>query len=213
MDEEYIVRTSLFSELVNEGRAEEASQMVADLWEERDFFDHSVDDDLALVLFSEVGDETAVTQLLELGVNPATYGNAPIKMASQNGHNGIIMDLAKDPRVDILEGLDYVTDEQGKNTLKLMVIKRISQEGDEETLKTLLNDESFRIDGIMDVLREDHKRLYSIKMLSELARTFRSERSTITPEIVNNIARHLYDMDGMTLFETMSIIEPIMKKK
>lgn len=211
-EEMYEERTQKFSELVNEAEDDEAALMVAALWEERDFFDHNVDDDLAVLLFAERGNYIALTQLLDLGVDPATYDNAAIKLAAQNNHTDIVLELAKDPRVDPLEALQFVEPGEGRDALKLAIVKQISKEGDEATLQELLNDKEFRIEGVIDVLRPDHKRKYGIKMLREVGRAFKPVRSQVPPEVVRQIVSAAYNMPALSLYEMMSVIEPVMKK-
>lgn len=207
----YEERTSKFSELVNEAEEKEAALMVAALWEERDYFDHNIDDDLALLLFAEKGNYIAVSQLLDLGADPSTYDNSAIKLAAQNGHTDVVLALAEDPRVDPVEALEYVEVDK-RDPLKLAIIKQLSKQGDDQQLGVLLDDPAFRIDGIMDVLRPHHKKKYSKKLFSEAARAFRPVRSQIPPDVVREIVLHAYDIPAMTLYEMMSVIEPAMKK-
>lgn len=211
-EQEYNNRTSLFSEHINSGDLKEASLMLAALHADYDYFDHNVDDDLALVFFSQNDDPNSVQMLLDLGVDPTTYDNAAIKGAVAEGYIDVVTTLATDNRVDIISALKYAPNENISNILKKEIIKRLSRQGDEESLKILLDDESFRIDGIMDVLRPDHKRKYAVKMLSEMSRAFRPVRSQLPPHVVRKIAQRAYDLSGMELYEIMNVINPVMKK-
>ena len=210
-EEEYEKNTQKFSDYVNEADEENAAIMVSDLWEERDFFDHNVDDDLAVLLFAEKGNYNALTQLLDLGVDPSTYDNAAVKLAAENNHIDIVLELSKDSRVDPLEALQYVKEGPGRDALKLAIVRQISLEGDDETLQTLLNDKQFRIDGIMDVLQPEHKRKYGVKMMREVGRAFKPIRETVPPDVVRQIVLAAYDMPAFSLYEMMSVIDPAMK--
>lgn len=210
MDTEYDERTQLFSDYMKNGDLDNASFMLASLHEGRDYFSHNVDDDLAIVFFSQNGDLNSVISLMDLGVNPSVYDNAAIKGAVSDGYVDIALELAKDDSVDIIDALQYVKNEDDANMLKMQIIKRLSRNGDEESLKVLLDDPSFRIAGIENMLRPDHKSKYIKKMISELSRTF---KGVVPPYVLKEIADNTYDLSGLNLYEIMTIIIPIMEKK
>lgn len=205
-DEMYLNQTQKFSDLVAEANELAAAEMVADLWEERDYFDHSVDDDLAVLLFAEKGNKESLLKLLDLGADPSTYDNAAIKLAAQNGHTDIVLELAKDDRVDPLSALEFVQG-PGRDLLKLAIVKQISSQGDDETLQVLLNDPEFRIDGVMDVLQPEHKRKYGIKMVREVSRAFKPVRQQLPLEVVSQIITTAYDIPALSLYEIIEIMK------
>ena len=206
-EDSYEEQTAIFSEAVQEADVEKASMMVAGLWNEREYFDHSIDDDFAVLLFAEKGKKEPLQQLLDLGADPSTYDNAAIKFAAKYGHKDIVLLLAKDLRVNPIEALDYVQPGPGRDALKLAIVEQVSLEGDDDGLQALLNDPEFRIEGVEDVLQPHHKKKYAKKLLREVSRAFKPVRQQIPLEIVAKITSHAYNLPALSLHEMMETMK------
>jgi len=206
-EQEYENRTNLFLESMHNLNEKIASEMVAALWEDYDYFDVHADNDIAIIFFSETGNYDTVVKLLDLGLNPSTYDNAAIKLAAKNQHRDVVLLLAKDPRVDPIDALEYVEPGPGRDALILAIVKQTSASGDDGTLEQLLNDPQFRIEGVFDVLRPEHKYKYGIKLLREMTRMLKKEN--LPPYVIAQIFEYTYNVPALTLYDIIQIINDV----
>jgi len=194
-------RTRIFSDHLVEGELGEAEFMIASLHEGMDDFDHNVDSNLALMIFAEKGDDDIVQQLMELGVEEP-YLYPAIKQAARGGNKSTIRLL-----LQYVNDYDKVYD---GDIVKLELLKSLSETGDPRLRRYL---KKGYVDGSLDVLQPGDRRDYLAKLLTDMAWGLRPVRSSVPPHVVAQIAKHAYGLDGMTLYETVSIIEEAMKKR